>query len=301
MEQASISRASYMRGVVQVAVAGTLWGTIGPVTAVLYQISNTSPISISFLRAIIATPIMAFAAYYLLREKSFTLTRRDLPVMMVMGTFTGISQTCYFAAISRIGVTIPTLIAICLAPVIVAVLSFALGYERFSPKVLVALVFALIGTALVVGVEPESALGRDPIGGVLLSIGSGVTYAGVIISGRFLARRAHALQINTISLATNSVLLLVIGLFTSDLHLSYSSEGWLLFLFLGLVPTAMGYMLFLTGMRTTSATITGIITLLEPLTAALLAWVFFGERLTPLGMMGALLLLGAIVVLARGD
>jgi drug/metabolite transporter, DME family len=299
MEHA-LRRDSYSRGVVMVALAGTLWGTIGPATAAIFQLATTTPLSVSFLRVLIATPIMTLVAWRMLGAQLFTVSRRDLAVMMLIGALTGISQTCYLIGISLAGVTIPTLVAVCIAPLSVALMSLLLGYERFNLKVMTALLFALIGTVLVVGVEPGTTPSSNLLIGVLFSIASGLTYAGIIICGRFLlARKVHPLQVNTISLASNSVLLLVIGLLTSGLHTSYPPAGWLLFLFLGAVPTALGYVLFLNGMRTTPATITGIITLLEPLTAALLAWVFFGERLTALGIVGAALLLGAIVVLAR--
>ncbi len=74
--------------------------------------------------------------------------------------------------------------------------------------------------------------------------------------------------------------------------------GWALLLYLGLVPSALVYGLFLTGMRSTPATVASVLTLVEPLTATILAVVFFGERLGTLGLLGGTLLLGAILVLA---
>jgi DME family drug/metabolite transporter len=53
-------------------------------------------------------------------------------------------------------------------------------------------------------------------------------------------------------------------------------------------------------MRTITATVASIVTLLEPLTATVLAWVLFGERLGPGGAPGILLLFGALALLYRG-
>ena len=302
MEYARFARGSYSRGVLQVAIAGTLWGTIGPATAILFTLATTTPLSISFLRVLIAAPIMGTVAWHMLGAQLFKVGRREMAVMVIIGVLTGISQTCYLIGISLAGVTIPTLIAVCIAPVSVAVMSLVLGYERFNAKVMTALLFALIGTGLVVGIEPGVTPSNNLLLGVVFSLVSGLTYAGIIICGRFLmGRNVHPLQVNSISLVVNCLLLLLVGLLTSTLHTSYPAVGWLVFLFLGAVPTTLGYILFLSGMRTTPATITGIITLLEPVTAALLAWAFFGERLTALGVVGAVLLLGAIVVLARGE
>jgi DME family drug/metabolite transporter len=68
-------------------------------------------------------------------------------------------------------------------------------------------------------------------------------------------------------------------------------------LYLGLVPTALAYWLFLNGLRHTPATTASILTLAEPLTSTVLAALLFGERLAPLGLLGAALLLAAMGVL----
>ena len=60
-------------------------------------------------------------------------------------------------------------------------------------------------------------------------------------------------------------------------------------------------LLFLRGLRSTSATAASVLTLLEPLTSTVLAWALFGERLGPAGLLGAALLLGAMGLLLRGE
>ena len=301
MQRLAIPRQSQRRGFGLVALAGTLWGTIGPTTQAIFSLSSTTPLSISFLRAAFATPLLLLICWWLLREKAFRIPRHDFGIMILIGVLTGLSQTAYLIAIPLAGVTISTLVGVCVAPVSVALVSVVFRFEPFNRKVMIALVCALIGTVLVVGIEPGAELPHNALIGVLFSVSSGLTYAGVIVCGRFLANRAHSVQVNAVGFATSAVMLFIIALLTGGLRLNYPAQGWLLVIYLGAVPTALGYGLFVTGMKTTQATIAGIITLLEPVTAAILAAVLFGERLTPLGIFGALLLLGAIVVLARGE
>ena len=71
--------------------------------------------------------------------------------------------------------------------------------------------------------------------------------------------------------------------------------------YIGLGPTALGYGLFLGGMRSTSAPVAGVLVLLEPLTAMLLAWALFGERMGFVGVIGAVLLLGVIGLLSMRE
>jgi len=78
----------------------------------------------------------------------------------------------------------------------------------------------------------------------------------------------------------------------------HTSQGWLLVLYLGLVPTALAYLLFQTGLRSVSATAASIVSMLDPLVAALLAWLLFGETLAATGIAGALLLALSIFLLS---
>ena len=68
-------------------------------------------------------------------------------------------------------------------------------------------------------------------------------------------------------------------------------------LYLGMGPTAAAYVLFSVGLRRVPATVAGIVSLLEPLTATLLGVVAFGESLDPLGVAGAVLLLASLGLL----
>ncbi|MBI1278745.1 MAG: EamA family transporter [Anaerolineaceae bacterium] len=301
METVVLSREGQRRGFGLVALAGTLWGTIGPATQLIYGLTATTALSISFFRAVIATPIFLVQCWFLFGSKAFHIPRRNLGIMMMVGVFTGLSQTAYLIAIPLAGVTISTLVGVCIAPVSVALVSIMFGFEPFDRKVMVALVCALVGTVLVVGIKPGTELPHNAILGVVFSVVCGLLYAGAIVCGRFVAKRAHTAQINVVSFASNGVMLMVIGILTGQLQTLYPVQAWLLLLYLGIVPTVVGYGLFMAGMKTTQATIAGIITLLEPVTAAILAAFLFGERLTALGIFGALLLLGAIVVLARGE
>ena len=85
------------------------------------------------------------------------------------------------------------------------------------------------------------------------------------------------------------------------LVLDYPAAGWALLLYLGLVPTAGAYLLYLRGLRTVPATVAATVSLLEPLGSTLLAVLLLGERLSPVGMGGAALLLASMALLFRAQ
>ena len=74
--------------------------------------------------------------------------------------------------------------------------------------------------------------------------------------------------------------------------------GVALVLFLGVVPTALAYLLFARGLRGLPASEAATMTLAEPVTAAALGVFVLSERVTGAGALGAALVLGALVLLA---
>ena len=65
---------------------------------------------------------------------------------------------------------------------------------------------------------------------------------------------------------------------------------------IALGPTAMGYAAYFRGLRTAPAGTASLMALLEPLIGAALAALVLGDRLSPLGLVGAGLLLAVLVL-----
>ncbi len=272
-----------------IVAAALLWGTVGVTTQSLYQLSSTSALSIGFFRLALAAPLFLLACILFYR-RTWRLRRRDTLLALLLGALVAVYQVTYFSAIRHAGVTIAVLITLCTAPVLAALLGTVLLHERLTRVVMVALVGALLGTGLLIGVRPGIGTDSRFIIGVLFALASAFSYAAITICGRLLSLEARPLEVNAVAFSVGALLLftaaLPVGLITS-----YGPRSWGLLLYLGLVPTALAYLLFLIGMRHTTATVATLITLLEPLTGAVLAWVLLGEQLAPLSLLGALLLL----------
>ncbi len=281
-------------GVVFITLTAFLWGTIGITVQLLYNVAQTDALDVVFYRLLFAIPILGIALVSLLGRRAFALRRADLGAVCLMGAAFALFQLCYFAAVARAGVAVATLITICTAPVLVALLSSAVLGERLSRRVWVSLALAVTGTLLLVDVQPEVlAVAQQRTWGLVLALVAALGYALIVLSSRHLAARYHPLQSTTLAFVVSATILLPFSLGTG-LSVQFSPVAWALLLYLGLVPTALGYVLFVIGMRTTEATTASIITLLEPLTATLLAWLLLGEQLGLWGALGGALLLSAI-------
>ena len=292
-----ISHNTDRRDFLFIVCASMAWGTVGIANQAIYTHVTTNALSLAFLRLAIAAPLFFLARWIFPGQRSLPIKRRDRAVMIVMGGLQALYQSCYSAAIPYAGVTVSTLIALCAAPVIVALVSALITREPLTPITLVALAGALGGTILLV-VTPSHLMGKASVSlpGVLLAFLAACGYAGFILCGRLLTNRCHPLQVNSIAFGTGALLLFLFALPTG-LVVVYPAQDWLILLYLGCIPTALAYGLFQVGMRSLSATVVSIVTLFEPLTAALLAWIIFGEKLGPLGLLGALCLVGAMALI----
>ncbi len=287
------------RGTWSILSAGLLWGTTGVTTQFIYNVSSTNALSVAFMRLGICALVLLLCGLRVLGRRMWQARGRDLLLMVFLGVMQAIFQFTYLAAIPECGITIATLIALCVAPVLVVLYSALFLRERITLKIALALVCALGGTILLSDMPGGPQHSGHVLNGVLLSLACAASYAAVIVGGRSLSQRCSPVQVNSVAFGVGALLLLACSL-TTPLVFSYSPVCWLLLLYLGCIPTALAYLLFQSGIRSTPATLTSILTLAEPLTAALLAWIIFGERLSLLGIVGALLLFGTILLLARG-
>jgi len=286
------------RGLLAIGVTAALWGTVPIATNGVYQVSPANALSIGLFRLAFSLPILVPAVLLRSGGAHWRLSRQDATILLVFGAAMALYQVCYFAAIPRVGVTVAALITLCTAPILVALLSTAFLRERPGARVVAAMGGAIVGTLLLVG-SPATTEARPEAGvGVALAFGAALSFATVALSGRALAGRYRDLQLVTIGMAGGALFLLPFAL-SSGLALHYPPAGWGLLLYLGLVPTAVGYLLFFYGLRYTTATVASTINLLEPLTSAMLAWLLFDERLGAAGLLGAALLLGAMALLLR--
>ncbi|UVH54853.1 EamA family transporter [Variovorax paradoxus] len=78
------------------------------------------------------------------------LAGRERFQMLATGAAMALNVSCWFAGIAYLGAALPTVISICCAPVIVALVSVLRGHERFGARLLAELMLALAGVLLLV-------------------------------------------------------------------------------------------------------------------------------------------------------
>jgi drug/metabolite transporter, DME family len=195
-------------------------------------------------------------------------------------------QVCFFAAVRMTGVAIGTVVAIGSAPVFTGALTRLSGGSRLGPRWMIATAAAVAGCAVLV--TAGKAAGADPAG-IALALTAGLCYAVyAVTAARLISAGSPETAVMGLFFGGAAVLLAPV--------LAAGSPGWVLSAhglavvgYLGVVTTAAAYLLYGRGLRRLSAPVAVTLGLAEPVVAAILGVVVLGERLTPVGVVGLVL------------
>jgi DME family drug/metabolite transporter len=281
------------RGFPLVVLAALCWGTAGVSGRVVADRTDLGPLDIAWHRMAIGAVVL-LAGYLLTRRRRpsspIPLTR---PVAVRLGLVAaGLAayQLAFFAAVAEAGVSVSTLVALGLAPLLIALGAAALGHGRPDRATFTALAAALVGLVLLVGLTAGASAGTAVLLGALMACGSALGYAVVTLAAGGVPAGVPV----TLAGFAGGALLLTPVVLAAGLRVTTEPVALATLLYLGAVPSAAAYALFFRGLQTVPGAVAGIVTLLEPVTATVLATAFLGERL-PLGALaGGLLVLAAV-------
>jgi DME family drug/metabolite transporter len=128
-------------GLVLIAIAAASWGTTGATMTLLSREAAVSPLLVGWSRLAIAAPVLVAAAAGVGRfgarhpRRSPWPSLADLPLCAALGLAMAAYQVCYFRAVTLVGVAPAALLAICSAPLLIAVLAALFLGERLTPLV----------------------------------------------------------------------------------------------------------------------------------------------------------------------
>jgi drug/metabolite transporter, DME family len=282
-------------GLVLIALAAISWGTSGSVMTVLAERAAASPLLVGVARLWIAAIFLLVATA--VTARGVVVATGDRWRCLAMGACMAAYQAAYFTAVTLAGIAVVALVAICSAPLMIAALAPWLLGERLAPRVGGALLLGVLGTALLVS-TPAGTRDLSPrfLAGVLLSFVAGLAYALYVLTAKATLQRSAPLPATALTF-TIGALLLTPALVWTAAPLTQLVLGWPWLLYLGGVATAAAYAIYTLGLRSVPASVAGVTTLLEPLTATILGVVLFGERLGAAGVVGTLLLVTALGLL----
>ncbi len=281
------------------ALAALFAGAIGIAFApILVRLSEVGPVATAFWRMMLALPLLALWASLQPRGTHAPGLRAGLGMALLAGLFFAADLAVWHWSIRLTSVANATFLAN-LAPVAVTLGAWLLLRERAKPIFFVGMVLALAGAALLV---------RANVGGpdaVLLGDGLGILtaffYAGYQLCVKRLRDSQSTARIMLISGTACAAVLLPLALASGEAILPTTATGWLVVAALAVVCQFAGQSLIAYAVAHLSASFASVSLLLQPVAAAALAWLLFGEALAALQWWGGAAVLLGIYLARRGS
>jgi len=284
-------------GFVLVTLGGVLWGTGGLAGTAVADHSAMSWTAISALRLVGGGVLMLVLTALTGELGRLPRTAESARHIVLTAVLSAVYQVAYFESVSLVGVAVSTVISLGAAPVAVALWAAVRSRRLPGWGLLAALVAAIVGLVLVSD-APHAASGTGTeVLGVLLALVAGVSFGATTVVNRRLVRGLTPAVLIATSFTLAGLLAAVWGAFTGFRFVTVTPVAWGWLALLDVVPTVLAYLAFYGGLhRGVPSTTAAILSLIEPVTATVLAVLVLHERLTAPMVIGILLLLAAVVL-----
>lgn len=281
-------------GYLFVVLAAILFGISGTAAKFLFNAGVTA-FQLIQMRTTLAFVVLLI--WLIFRRPDLLKTSvKKLPYFFCLGVLgIGSAQFFYLLAISKIDVAAAILLHYT-GPVFVALYTVLVQKEKLGRYSYLAIIGTLLGCFLVVGAYNLGLFTLNRVG-IVAGILAAVAFAVYSLLS------AHGMQTESPWTVLNYGMLFA-ALMWNTLHPpleaffhSYSAIQWGWILFIGIFGTITPFGLYFEGIKRIQPTHASITATLEPISAGVFAALFLGEVMSPLQILGGLIVIGSITLL----
>lgn len=285
------------KGYLMVLAAGSLWGTIG-LFATLLSGFGLSAGPVALFRMMSAT--MMLALIMLVKGKGtslFRISRKGLISCMLVGFISqALYNVCYMHTIEQGGMATAA-VFLYTSPVYVALISGIFFHEPLTRNKIIAIIINIAGCILTVTGGDFRDMKISGFG-IIMGILSGLTYALLPILSRTGADKEDPFTAAFYGQAFGALLLILLIKPWNGIGAPITLPVVLTFLGFGIVPSAMGYIVYYSGIsKITETSVIPILASVETVVAAIIGLVVFGQGLGITKIAGIALVLISIAVM----
>ena len=259
--------------------------------AIAYAMASFSPGEVAFARLAIGS--LCFAVLMLVKRVPLPALR-DWPQLALLGV---IGLTVYHLCLNYAETRISSgtaAILISLVPAATAAVSAIWVHERLSARTMVGLGVALVGVVMVVLASGKQVKFEPMAALVLLSVLASAIY---FVGQKPLFARNSMIGVTAFTFFAGTLGTLPFG--SSGLTQALVNAPWshiAALLWLGIAPSFIGYLAWNAALRRTSASQVSSFIYFSPPIAVLIGWVWLGERLTALTIVGGVITVAGVVL-----
>ena len=270
---------------------------------ILVRLSEVGPSSTGFHRFLLAIPLYWAIAATLPRTAAAEGSERprsvrDFVLISMAGVYLAADVAVWHYSIEMTTVANSTLLAN-VAPVFVVLAGWLLFRTQVTGTYLIGLAAAMTGVFILS--RASLSLSEDHFIGDLLGVLTAVFYAAYQMSVERLRKRFSTVTIMKYAIPASALIMLPVALASGDDLLPVTLAGWGFLIALAAGPQVFGQGLIAWALAHLPVAFASVSLLVQPVTAALVAWALFGEKIGVQQAVGGVIVLAGITLARRGS
>ena len=270
---------------------------------IMMRLSDVNPLASAFWRMALAAPLLwSWAAASAAKDKAENRRTDFSLALLLAGVYFAGDMALWHLSLHYTTVANATLLSN-LAPLFIALWMGAVVGIRFSRLFLSGLAIALLGAALLVGPNALATNVAQPgrLWGDAFGLASAVFYAAYQLAIKDARNHYSTARLMAWSSTITALVLLPLALLAPGPFFPAALWGWLPLIGLALIAQIGGQTVIAYAFAHLPASLSSVSLLIQPLTAAIAAWILFNETLASLQIMGGFLILTGIWLSRRGS
>ena len=245
---------------------------------------------IALYRAVLASILIGGFLLVTKQKIPFAKIKKEIPLLVLSGVAMGFNWILLFEAYKYTTVSVATL-SYYFAPVIVTLACPVLFKEKMGVKQWICFIMSTFGIVLITGIGDLSQ-GQSHLKGILFGLGAASLYATVILLNKFI-KNVDGIHRTFMQFLAAVVVLVPYVLLTDGVNLhTLDGKGWIFLLVVGLIHTGVTYCLYFSSLKELPGQKSAILSYIDPLVAVLISVTVLHEKMTPMQIVGGVLILG---------
>lgn len=261
--------------------------------SIFTRLVDAPPLVISMYRVGLAFLIITPVTLAKYRGELRGLTRRDLIISAVSGTFLALHFYTWISSLNYTTVS-SSVVLVNTHSIFVLVGSYILFREKVPNRALLGAVLALGGSVFIS--VSDFRLDSQAFTGDILALAGAFFVAGYFLIGRDVRQRLSIMPYTFVVYGSCTIVLLIIGILTSTSLGPGSLKNMVLFLALAVIPTLLGHSVFNWGLEYVQASVISIALLGEPVGATILAILILHELPTLVQVIGGIIIITGLYI-----
>jgi len=285
-----------MHGYILIVMASVLWGTLGIFAKLSFEF-GILPETLIALRLAISFATLSIILILFDRD-SLKIQKADVLFFLIFGVFAiALQRISYFYAVDLTTATVAAILFYTYPVFVTLIASFFLK-EKITSGELLAIALTFLGVALVVKLYDTSSLSFNLVG-IIFGLFSSLFFVFYFIATKKLRNRYSSWTLTFYGDGIGALTLTPIIAFSLPQITEFPLQLWLLIFTIAWIPSLLAYLLYSHALKYVKASKGSVLSVLEPLSAALFSTVFIGESLEKLQIVGIALALTGVVALLR--